>query len=521
MSASRKGTILFLVGAAITLLILLIGFKYNQGYIYKEIRSFHISSIFHKNESPTPSDKTATYTVTLTADGFKPNELTINQGDTVIFKTNLGIPFWPASSLHPTHKIYPEFDPKGRIMPPENWAFTFGRVGKWKYHDHINERDTGTIIVLGNNSSTSSSSVSTDCKNLNGYEKQQCWDNQLSLVLKESGIKEAFKFFAQLYKTEPDVPKACHEWGHKLGEAAYKKYKETGELILVPEASYCGYGYFHSFIAELVKDTGDYSKVLEFCNVVEDKLHEQLKSIHRNCVHGVGHGTTAWLLENPENWGKFQKTVNEGTAICERVYKNQDDLGECYDGVFNEIHLDLFNDRYGFSFADFMSKNDPFWICQEQKDRHRGSCYFEFVGIFWKIFDMDLMKAILYVSDNTHDIEKNGPTVISKIAADWIQFDIVNKSQERNILACRAIPKSLFDSCIEGIANGFIQHGDPLNLHTKGFAFCQADYLTSSERALCLKDFTQLLRWYYTKEQFKSACALLPEKELPESCTGT
>src|SRR5690606_23305846 len=101
-----------------------------------------------------------------------------------------------------------------------------------------------------------------------GYQKQQCWDTQLQTVLAKKGLKAAFEFFVELYKTEPDVPKACHEWGHSLGEASYKIYKETGELILVPEASYCGYGYFHSFIAELVKDTGEFQSVLDFCDEV-------------------------------------------------------------------------------------------------------------------------------------------------------------------------------------------------------------------------------------------------------------
>ncbi len=510
----NRTIVILLLSSSIVMLLLFFTYKHNPNFLFPKINTFL------ENEQNISSQPVVTHTITLTKNGFEPNELNINQGDTVIFMTSLGIPFWPASSLHPTHEIYPDFDPKSRIMPPENWAFTFDRIGKWKYHDHINERDMGTVNVLKNNSIASRTLINTDCKSQNGYQKQQCWDTQLTTVLEESGIREAFTYFVQLYKTEPEVPKACHEWGHILGKAAYKKYSETGELILVPEAAYCGYGYFHSFIAELVKNTGDYTKVLEFCTVVENTLQGELKGIHRNCVHGVGHGTTAWLLENPENWGQFQKTVGEGTAICEHVYANPDDLSECYDGIFNELHLDLFNDRYGFSFAAFMSKNDPFWICQEQQDRHKRACYFEFVGIFWKIFDMDLMKAILYVSDNIKDIEKDGPVVISKIAADWIQFDIVNTSQERNIEACRAIPKWLLESCIQGIANGFIQHGDPSNLHTKGFAFCLADYLTFDERNLCLQNFTQMLRWYYTEEQFKNACALLHKKEQPEACVN-
>jgi hypothetical protein len=346
-----------------------------------------------------------------------------------------------------------------------------------------------------------------------GFQKQQCWDAELSRVLREDGVKAAFAYFVELYKTEPDVPKACHEWGHSLGEASYEEYKQTGELVLVPEASYCGYGYFHSFIAELVKDTGDFEPVLEFCEKVVEELKGELDGVHQNCVHGVGHGTTAWLLENPENWGNFQKTADEGTAVCERLYKQNEDLHNCFDGVYNELHLDLMNNEYGLSFEDFNAKNEPFWICHEQKVAHRQSCYFEFVGIFWKIFDLDFHAAIQYVVNNMRGIDERAQgVVVSKIAADWIQFDIVHESQERNIEGCRSIPSIFFDACMNGIANGFIQHGEPNNMHVKGFAFCNADYLKEEEKEICFGHFLGMLRFHYEAPRLAEACELVPER---------
>lgn len=456
--------------------------------------------------------------VQLTEKGFVPNELVIRMGEKVVFGNELGTPFWPASSLHPTHEIYPEFDSKERILPPENWEFVFNEPGMWKYHDHINAHATGVIIVIDPDTAAQAMSL-TDCAAYEGYQKQQCWDLQLEGVLRTQGLEAAFDFFVELYKTEPDVPKACHEWGHSLGKASYAVYKETGEVMLVPEASYCGYGYFHSFIAELVKDTGQFEKVLEFCDEVVIALEDELSGVADNCVHGVGHGTTAWLLENPENWGNFQKTADEGTAVCERTYTQEHDLQNCYDGVYNELHLDLFNDQYGLSFKDFMAKNDPFWICNEQKEAHKRACYFEFVGIFWSIFDLDFQKALTYVVENTHNLESRGPNVVAKIAADWIQFDIVNDSWERNIEACRTVPDFLFRYCMQGIANGFIQHGEPNNLHPKAFAFCSAAYLSETEQSLCFEIFLNMLTWHYSHEQFKNACALVADRFRVPQCS--
>jgi hypothetical protein len=465
------------------------------------------------------------HTVTLTENGFEPAEITIRQGDKVIFNSALDKPYWPASDDHPFHTFYPEFDPKGMITPPENFEFVFDRPGRWRYHNHLAASETGIVNVLtpeevGKAVEEEEPSL-TNCVDKTGYQKQQCWDRQLELVLKRDGLEAAFDFFEKLYKTEPEVPKACHEWGHSLGKAAYGIYKDTGKLIVRPEASYCGYGYFHSFIAELVKDTGGFNSVLQFCDDVEAALNGTLdaNAVAQNCYHGVGHGTTAWLLENPENWGNFQKVADQGTAICEKLFTDPFDLHNCYDGVFNELHLDLFNDQYGLSFEDFMKKNDPFWLCQEQADAHKESCYFEFVGIFWKIFDMDLLTAMKYVVTHIDNLQERGPVVVAKIAADWIQFDIVNDSNERNIEACRIIPTFLFESCIQGIANGFIQHGDPANLHERAFKFCSADYLTEEERSLCYRKFLGMLPTHYSPEQFKEACALVDEKYRTLDCT--
>lgn len=79
--------------------------------------------------------------------GFSPVSLTIKVGDTVNFKNQSGKSMWVASDPHPIHTVYPEFDAKKEVANGENYSFTFTKVGTWKYHDHLNPSDTGTIIV--------------------------------------------------------------------------------------------------------------------------------------------------------------------------------------------------------------------------------------------------------------------------------------------------------------------------------------------------------------------------------------
>ena len=87
------------------------------------------------------------YTIILTSEGFSPDKLTIKKGDTITFKTNMGKPFWPASDIHPTHGIYPEFDPKDAVMPDKTWSYKFEKIGNWRFHDHLAPYYTGTISV--------------------------------------------------------------------------------------------------------------------------------------------------------------------------------------------------------------------------------------------------------------------------------------------------------------------------------------------------------------------------------------
>jgi plastocyanin len=87
------------------------------------------------------------HNVSYTEAGFTPATLTIRQGDTVVFQNNSARGFWPASDEHPTHTIYPEFDPKRVVAAGESWSFKFDKKGTWKYHDHRAASLGGTVIV--------------------------------------------------------------------------------------------------------------------------------------------------------------------------------------------------------------------------------------------------------------------------------------------------------------------------------------------------------------------------------------
>lgn len=105
----------------------------------------HPAGIIAGSPADLPQD---TASVMLTDAGFTPHEITIRVGGTVTFSTTRALPFWPASDSHPSHSIYPEFDPHGPIAANEHWTFRFDKVGDWGYHDHLRSYFTGTIHVV-------------------------------------------------------------------------------------------------------------------------------------------------------------------------------------------------------------------------------------------------------------------------------------------------------------------------------------------------------------------------------------
>jgi hypothetical protein len=86
-------------------------------------------------------------TVTATDDGYRPPRVAVKLGTTVTFVNKGTRDRWPASNIHPTHAIYPEFDPGRPVPPGGSWSFAFQQRGLWHFHDHVDPHLGGSITV--------------------------------------------------------------------------------------------------------------------------------------------------------------------------------------------------------------------------------------------------------------------------------------------------------------------------------------------------------------------------------------
>lgn len=101
------------------------------------------------------------HTIEILSSEFSPSNLEINAKDSVTWVNKDSTERWPASAMHPTHKVYPGsdiekcgtseekniFDACKGLAQGKSFKFTFNEKGSWSYHDHLVGGKFGKIIV--------------------------------------------------------------------------------------------------------------------------------------------------------------------------------------------------------------------------------------------------------------------------------------------------------------------------------------------------------------------------------------
>ncbi|MCP6719993.1 MAG: cupredoxin domain-containing protein [Patescibacteria group bacterium] len=439
------------------------------------------------------------HVVELREDGFHPEELTIHKGDTVTFVTKNSNYFWPASNLHPTHTIYPEFDPEEPIAPDERWGFRFKKPGEWKYHDHLAPYFTGKITVIDGSQARAAQSKCKDDKN-----SFECWQEILLTTLDKKGVEATFDRLAELYVSESYFPLACHYLTHNIGIAAYKHYLKDKDSVLTPKAAYCANGFYHGFMEAFLTVTKDPEKAKAFCIYVDSKLTKDAPDAALQCYHGVGHGaieTTLARWTRPD--GGEDEMVKPALEICEAISDAPEELYRCTSGVFNTIANFYTSGGFGLT----ANMENPLWLCDKQPDEYKLSCYGNMNTVLRWIAGEDFQKAARFI-EQIPDRAYTAPAL--RYLANMYTLFLARGNYTGAVENCRALDKSLHVSCIEGFAHGFLEQGVPGEEYIEAFAFCRADALSEEEREICFKYALNLDGWY-DKEKVKEICKTVEE----------
>lgn len=429
-----------------------------------------LSSFFHTTE----------HVVIVTKNGFSPANLVIKEGDTVVFKTNVDQPFWPASNVHPTHTAYPDFDPKKPIDPSDTWQFTFTEAGEYPFHDHIISTFEGNIIVEKKDGER----VVVDCST---EKNPKCWEKMMLETLQEEGVTAAFEKMLYLSDTEPSFLNDCHGYSHLIGEKAYNLYVANENFELTAATALCGYGFYHGFMETLLLTTGDIEEARRFCEDVDKKLKGSASAAATACYHGTGHGAIDG--SDPTSWGDIDAMMAPGFKLCAMLAQNELEAYLCDTGVFNAIEILSADPKYGI----LAMREDPYAMCNTQTLARREGCYSNMLPIILYNFQNDFGKATAYINEKMIDHTEtaiDGHTINDMVTLG-LMFEYIRVYgetegyQEKGIAFCRAQPEEDRLACIKGLSGGHIKYGEPGVEYVQNLKFCENSLLTKEEKDSC------------------------------------
>lgn len=101
-----------------------------------------------KSEQPataSPIESKGT-TVTITSSGFEPQTVTIKVGEKVVWMNKSGGVANVNSAVHPTHQVFPPLN-LGQVADGSSLELIFDKAGTYKYHNHLDASQTGTVVV--------------------------------------------------------------------------------------------------------------------------------------------------------------------------------------------------------------------------------------------------------------------------------------------------------------------------------------------------------------------------------------
>lgn len=92
------------------------------------------------------TDEANAAVVTYSDSGFSPASVNAKVGQKVVFKNTSSSAIQVNSAPHPAHTLYPELN-IGAIAAGSTGSTSFAKAGTYKYHNHLNASQNGTIVV--------------------------------------------------------------------------------------------------------------------------------------------------------------------------------------------------------------------------------------------------------------------------------------------------------------------------------------------------------------------------------------
>lgn len=462
----------------------------------------------------------AEFIVQINDNGFIPSQIQVKQGDYVIFENKGQKEHWPASDIHPSHAIYPEFDPREPVTPGQSFRFRFEKEGKFGFHDHLYPQYTGTITVEEDPDFVATDREETKASLLDrlGLVLRRVYFRLLPSQLTASLAKidfsqeqedETLFYWISIIgptKTMEELLSDsgegsvfdCHQPAHQIGRISYNIH---GPSVFAEGDASCHSGFYHgameAFLAqEGTKDLA--ADIKELCSYFKTSFG------NFECLHGVGHGVMA--LEH--------YYLPKALGLCERL-DSSFAVESCYGGVFMEniVAAEGLGAIPGHE-TKWVS-SDPHFPCNAigQSDPVQIQCYLMQTSRMLHLSNYDFQ---FLVDECLKASQKMQETCFISVGRDAAGQTL--RDPEKILDICNKTPSNFFDLCIQGGLYVIVDFwGD--KMEGQPHQLCKV--LPSENKAHCYVSLATRLPGIFANEvKIREICEF-SEEEYKNTCLST
>lgn len=264
-------------------------------------------------------------------------------------------------------------------------------------------------------------------------EQYRAVKDELFSLMAAKDARAALDALHERVETDGPTARSCHLLAHELGQKAYGTYGDFAKALSF-NRSMCNSGYLHGIIEARLKGSVDvFADMKTLCNAYAEGSFAGWE-----CYHGVGHG----LMFYTDN------DLPRSIAACD-AYETDFKRSNCANGVF----MENFNSDQKLHRSAWL-KDNSFYPCGEQEERHKGSCYFYAPEHYLFIHKNDYQSALAWCRGAETPVYES--VCVQNVAGNAIVQHIKNPKGVESL--CMSAPEHQKTPCLAGMVSLYINH---------------------------------------------------------------